>query len=91
MVQFDSHWFAFEDINLQEIEQAKRDFIAEETENPRLRGIQAFLREVSKLKFDETPDYDRLSNLLSGLDGGMRYYMAESRIKFMKAAYKLIV
>ena len=87
LVKFNSHWFTLEKIDLQKIDQFKKDFIAKDTGNPRLKGIQAFLREVSKLKFDETPDYDRLSKLLSGLDGGMRYYMAESKIKFMKAAY----
>jgi hypothetical protein len=48
------------------------------------------LREVSKLKFDETPNYERLSKMLSDLDDGMRYYLGESKMNFMKAAYKLM-
>ena len=42
------------------------------------------------LKFDETPNYEKFSKMLSDLDGGVHYYLAESKIKFMKAAYKLI-
>ena len=76
---------------MKEIAKAKNDFIYWDTENPRLKGIQAYLREVSKLKFDETPNYVKLSKLLSDLDSGVRFYLAELKKMFMKAAKKVII
>ena len=46
LMQFKSYWFTFEIKNLQEIEQAKKNFIEKDTDNPRLKSIQAYLREV---------------------------------------------
>jgi len=43
------------------------------------------------LKFDETPNYVNLSNLLADLDCGFRFYLAECKKSFMKAASKLIL
>jgi hypothetical protein len=43
------------------------------------------------LKFDETPNYVNLSNLLADLDCGFRFYLAECKKSFMKASSKLIL
>jgi hypothetical protein len=56
-----------------------------------LKGIQAYLREVSKLKFDETPNYINLRLLLYHLDCGVKFYIAESKKMFFKAYSELIL
>ena len=68
----------------------RRTSLPRRPENPRLKGIQAYLREVSKLKFDETPNYPNLSNLLADFDCGFRFYLDECKKSFMKAASKLV-
>ena len=55
-----------------------------------MKVIQAYLREVSKLKFDETPNYINLRLLLYHLDCGVKYYIAESKKIFFEAYTKLI-
>ncbi len=62
---------------------AKNDFINSSKCDPRLQGIQQYLREVRKLNFPDYPDYNKFSALLQDMNSGLKFFTDELKKKLI--------
>jgi len=68
LLQYTGLWFDIDSEDPDHFIQLKEDFLKNDTQQLPLVGIQAYLREVSKLGFEDTPDYEGLAQLLRGMN-----------------------